>query len=99
MALLRKKLPVILTSPSRPGSCPCPKPRDSACLLVSAADAGPQHGFHVLVLYSILGVAQTLRLLAVLAATGGAAVAARAVPSTLTGRDGKKENKNAAACN
>lgn len=50
-------------------------------------------------LYSILGVAQTLRLLAVLAATGGAAVAARAVPSTLTGRDGKKENKNTAACN
>lgn len=50
-------------------------------------------------LYSILGVAQTLRLLAVLAATWGAAVAARAVPSTLTGRDGKKENKNAAACN
>ena len=99
MTPICKELPATLTSPSRPGSCPCSKPRYSACLLVSAADAGPQHGFHVLVLYSILSVAQTLRLLAVLAATGGAAAAAGAVPSTLTGRDGKKESKNKAACN
>lgn len=90
---------VTLTSPSGPGSRPRPKPRYSAGLLVAAADAGSQHRFHVLVLCSVLGVAQTLRLLALLAAAGSAAVAARAaIASALKGRGGTKENKNLATC-
>lgn len=51
----------------------------------------------MLVLCSVLRVAQTLRLLALLAATGGAAVAAGAIPTTLKGRDRVKDSKNLSA--
>lgn len=79
----------LLTSSSWPGPCSCPKPRDSTGLLVAAAQACSQHGLHVLVLGSILSVAQTLRLLALLATTRGAAATDGTVPARL-----KEGNKN-----
>ncbi|TNN86067.1 hypothetical protein EYF80_003484 [Liparis tanakae] len=98
------ELPVPLTSPPRPGSCPCPKPRNPAGLLVAAAEAGSQHGFHVLVLRDVLAVAQTLRMLRLLAAATAAAAAAwgavtagGAIPTTLMGRDRGKEDEDGAA--
>lgn len=89
-----KELPVPLTSSPRPGPRPCSKPRYSTGLLVTAAEAGSQHGFHLLVLHSVLRVAQTLRLLTLLAATRSAAVATGTIPTTLKGRDRMKGNKN-----
>lgn len=87
---------IILTSPPRPGSCACPKPWHSAGLLVATTEAGSQHGFHVFMLRSILRVAQTLRLLRLLAATRGTAVATGAMPNTLKGKE--NNNKSLAAC-
>lgn len=93
-----KSLPAPLTSSPRPGPRPCPKPRYSTSLPLTAAEACSQHSFHLLVLYGILGVAQTLRLLDLLAATRSAAVAAGTIPTTLKERDRMKGNKNLETC-
>lgn len=92
--LLCEELPVALTSSSRPGPCPCTKPRHPTALLVPATEAGSQHSFHVFVLCSVLSVAQALRLLALLAATRGSVVTAGAVSTTLMGRNRVKQDKN-----
>lgn len=87
-----------LTSSSGAGSCSCPKTWNPASLLVTAAEACSQHRFHVLMLCSILCMAQALRLLTLLAATRSAVVAAGATPPILKGRKRIKEARDSAAC-
>lgn len=52
-----RELLVTLTSSSRPGSCPCPKARNAAALLFTAAEACSQHRFHVFMLCRVLRMA------------------------------------------
>lgn len=80
-------VPITPTSPSGPGPRPRPKPRQHhAGLLVAgaaAAEARPQHGFHVLVLGDVLGVAQASKRLRLLAAARAAGASAGDVPAAL----------------
>lgn len=82
----------LLTSSAGPRPGPCAQAWHAADLPVAAAQAGPQHRLHVLVLGGVLRMIETLGLLVLQAAARGAVVTAGTLPATLNRRDGNRKN-------
>lgn len=81
-------LPDSLTSSAGPRPRPRPEAWYATDLPVAAAQAGPQHRLHVLVLRGVLRMIEALRLLILLAAAMAVVVTAGTVPTALKRRDG-----------
>lgn len=81
-------LPASLTSSAGPRPRPRPEAWHAADLPVAAAQAGPQHRLHALVLRGVLRMIEALRLLILLATARGAVVTAGTAPTALKRRDG-----------